>query len=297
MSDLREVKLLVIGGGPGGYPAALHAADHGIQTLLVDEDAKLGGVCLNRGCIPSKALLHTAKIIRETQEAAEHGLIFGKPTIDLPKLREFVQGKVVKRLTTGIGSLCKGRGVETLTGTASFIDAHTVQVSGDKPQRIRFENCIIASGSVPTVPKPWQLGDDRIMDSTGALLLPDIPGKLLVIGGGYIGLEIGSVYAAMGAQVTVVEATDGLLPLADRDLVAPLEAKLRKEFANIWLNTKVAGMKPTPQGIVVTLEPAARELGQPAADLSLEGWSLASCAEVVLEATGLKFRVQGPPPG
>jgi dihydrolipoamide dehydrogenase len=254
MADVREVRLLVIGGGPGGYPAALHAADHGIQTILVDEDGKLGGVCLNRGCIPSKALLHTAKIIREVQEAAEHGVYFGQPTIDLPKLRDFVQGKVVKRLTGGIGALCKGRGVETITGQASFIDAHTVEISGPTPQRIRFQNCIIATGSVPAVPKPWQLGDERIMDSTGALLLPDIPKKLLVIGGGYIGLEIGSVYAAMGSQVTVVEATDGLLPLADRDLVAPLETKLRKEFAAIWLNTKVAGMKPTPEGIVVTLE-------------------------------------------
>lgn len=254
MAEMREVRLLVIGGGPGGYPAALHAADHGIPTLLVDEDPKLGGVCLNRGCIPSKALLHTAKIIREAQDAAAHGLIFGKPQIDLAKLRDFVQGKVVNRLTTGINSLVKGRGVESLTGHASFVDAHTVEVTGPTPQRIRFQNCIIATGSVPVVPKPWQLGDDRIMDSTAALLLPDIPGKLLVIGGGYIGLEIGSVYAALGSQVTVVEGTDGLLPLADRDLVAPLEAKLRKEFTAILLNTKVAAMKPTPAGIVVTLE-------------------------------------------
>jgi dihydrolipoamide dehydrogenase len=255
MADVREVQLLVIGGGPGGYPAALHAGDHGMQTLLVDEDPKLGGVCLNRGCIPSKALLHVAKVIREAHESANLGVSFGEPKLDLPKLRDFVQGKVVNKLTGGIGQLVKSRGVETLTGKASFEDANTVVVtSGDKQTRVRFKNCIIAAGSIPAVPKPWQLGDDRIMDSTGALLLPDVPKSLLVIGGGYIGLEIGSVYAAMGSKVTVVEATDGLLPLADRDLVQPLQKKLSAELHAIYLNTKVAGMKPTPAGIVVTLE-------------------------------------------
>ena len=254
MSDVREVQLLVIGGGPGGYPAALHAADHGLQTLLVDEDPKLGGVCLNRGCIPSKALLHVAKLIREAHEAAALGLTFGEPKLDLPKLREFVQGKVVGKLTSGIGLLTKGRGVEVLRGHAAFMDANTVEVTGDKPARVRFKNCIVASGSLPAVPKPWQLGDDRIMDSTGALLLPDVPKTLLVIGGGYIGLEIGSVYAAIGSKVTVVEALDGVLPLADRDLVAPLEKKLRGEFEAIYVSTKVASLKPTPRGIVVALE-------------------------------------------
>ncbi|MGL6097895.1 MAG: FAD-dependent oxidoreductase, partial [Fimbriiglobus sp.] len=202
MSDVREVQLLVIGGGPGGYPAALHASDHGLQTLLVDEDPRLGGVCLNRGCIPSKALLHVAKLIREVHDAADLGLTFGEPKLDLPKLREFVQGKVVQRLTGGIAMLCKGRGVDVLTGRATFDDANTVTVDGPTPTRVRFQKCIIASGSLPAVPKAWQLGDDRVMDSTGALLLPDVPKTLLVIGGGYIGLEIGSIYSAMGTQVT-----------------------------------------------------------------------------------------------
>ena len=254
MADTREVQLLVIGGGPGGYPAAMHAADHGIDTLLVDEDPKLGGVCLNRGCIPSKALLHVAKIIREAHESAAIGLSFGEPQIDLPKVRDFVQGKVVGKLTSGIAQLCKARGAKTLRGTATFIDANTVKVVGETETTVKFKNCIVATGSVPAVPKAWQLGDDRVMDSTGALLLPDVPGTLLVIGGGYIGLEIGSVYAAMGSKVTVVEATDGLLPLADRDLVAPLEKKLRGEFETVYLDTKVAGMEATPEGIVVTLE-------------------------------------------
>jgi len=254
MSDAREVQLLVIGGGPGGYPAALHAADHGMKVTLVDEDPRLGGVCLNRGCIPSKALLHVAKLIHETREAADWGLTFAEPKLDLDKLRAFVQQKVVGKLTGGIGQLTKGRGVEVVRGHAAFTDPHTVQVTGEQPQTIRFANCIIATGSVPVIPKPWQLGDERIMDSTGALLIPDVPRKMLVIGGGYIGLEIGSVYAALGTRIVVVEALDGILPMADRDLVAPLEKKLRAEFDAIHLNTKVAKLEATSEGIVATLE-------------------------------------------
>ena len=254
MADAREVQLLVIGGGPGGYPAALHAADHGMKVVLVDEDPKLGGVCLNRGCIPSKALLHTAKVIREARDMAEHGVSFGEPKLDLEKLRNFVQQKVVGKLTGGIASLTKGRGVEVVKGHATFTDANTIQVTGDQPQTITFKNCIIATGSVPVVPKPWQLGDDRIMDSTAALLMPDVPKKMLVIGGGYIGLEIGSVYAALGTKITVVEALDGILPLADRDLVAPLEKKLRAEFEAIHTSTKVAKLEAGKDGIVTTLE-------------------------------------------
>jgi dihydrolipoamide dehydrogenase len=254
MADVREVQLLVIGGGPGGYPAALHAADHGMNVLLVDEDPKLGGVCLNRGCIPSKALLHVAKVIREAHEAASIGLSFGEPKLDLAKLREFVQQRVVGKLTGGIAALCKGRNAGVLRGRAEFLDANTVKVSGETPCTVKFQKCIIASGSLPVMPKTFAIGDDRVMDSTGALLLPDVPKTLLVVGGGYIGLEIGSVYAALGTKVTVVEFMDGLLPMADRDLVEPLERKLRKEFDNIYLNTKVASVKATPGGIVAVLE-------------------------------------------
>jgi dihydrolipoamide dehydrogenase len=251
---VRDVRLLVIGGGPGGYPAALHAADHGIQTLLVDEDPKLGGVCLNRGCIPSKALLHVAKLIREAHEAADWGLTYSEPKLDLDKLRGFVQQKVVGKLTGGVGLLTKGRGVEVLRGKASFIDTNTVQVTGDNPTTVRFQTAIVATGSLPAMPKAFALNDPRIMDSTGALLLPDVPKRMLVIGGGYIGLELGSVYAALGTKVTVVEFTDGLIPTADRDLVAPLEKRLRAEFAAIHLNTKVASLTPRPDGIVAALE-------------------------------------------
>jgi dihydrolipoamide dehydrogenase len=254
MPDVREAQLLVIGGGPGGYPAALHAADHGLKVTLVDSDPKLGGVCLNRGCIPSKALLHTAKLIREAHDMAEHGVSFGEPKIDLAKLRDFVQQKVVGKLTGGIGQLTKGRGVEVIRGHAAFTSPNTVEVTGDQPQTLRFQNCIIATGSLPVVPKPWQIDDDRVMDSTAALLLPDVPKKLLVIGGGYIGLEIGSVYAALGSKVMVVEALDSILAMADRDLVQPLERKLKAEFEAIYTSTKVGSLTAKPEGIVVALD-------------------------------------------
>jgi len=254
MSDVRETQLLVIGGGPGGYPAALHAADHGMKVLLVDQDPRLGGVCLNRGCIPSKALLHVAKLMKEAHEAADLGITFAPPTIDLPKLRDYVQTKVVGRLTGGIAQLTKGRGVETLRGHATFADPHTVQVVGDTTTTVKFQQAIVATGSVPAMPKTFAIGDDRVMDSTGALLMPDIPKRMLVIGGGYIGLEIGSVYASLGTRITVVEFLDGLLPLADRDLVAILEKRLRTDFEAIYTNTKVASIKATPGGIIATLE-------------------------------------------
>ncbi len=254
MPDVRETPLLVIGGGPGGYPAALHAADHGLKVTLVDEGTKLGGVCLNRGCIPSKALLHTAKIIREAHEMAHYGVSFSEPQIDLPKLRDFVQAKVVGKLTSGIGQLTKGRGVDVVKGRAVFTGPNTVEVAGDQPQTIKFQNCIIATGSVPVVPRPWQIGSDRVMDSTAALLLPEIPKKLLVIGGGYIGLELGSVYAALGSKVTVVEALERILFMADKDLVDPLEKRLRSEFEAIYTSTKVMGLEAQNDNIVVKLE-------------------------------------------
>jgi dihydrolipoamide dehydrogenase len=253
-SAIKQMQLLVIGGGPGGYPAAFHAADHGLKVALVDLDPKLGGVCLNRGCIPSKALLHVAKLLTETRAAAAHGLAFAEPKIDLAKLRDFVQGQVVNRLTTGIAQLSKSRNVEIIKAKAVFEDSQTVRLEGDTAGKIRFEHCIVATGSSPAMPKSFQIGDDRVMDSTGALLLPDVPKTLLVVGGGYIGLEIGTVYAALGTKVVVVEFTDGLLPTADRDLVKPLADRLGKLFQAIYLNTKVAAIAAKPEGIVATLE-------------------------------------------
>ena len=254
MADL-QTQLLVLGGGPGGYPAAFEAADHGMQVTLVDEGAQPGGVCLNRGCIPSKALLHIAKLINETRESAEHGLSFGPPKIDLNKLREWKNSGVVGKLVGGVRTLCQARGVNLIGARGTFLDANTVELKypDGKTDRLTFEKAIIATGSSPAVPPVFQLGDPRVMDSTGALELADIPGSLLVVGGGYIGLEMGTVYAALGSKVTVVELTSGLLPGADRDLVRPLQKRLEKQFAAIHLNTKVDGLKATKTGIEATL--------------------------------------------
>ena len=240
MSD-EVADIVVIGAGPGGYPAAFAAADHGLNVTLVNAEPSPGGVCLQRGCIPSKALLHVAKLINEAKDAEECGLTFGKPKIDLDKLRGF-KDSVISGLTGGIGQLCKARGVNLVEAFATFIDSNTLELAkpdGSK-EKLRFKHAIVATGSSPTMPSFFDLGDDRVMDSTGALALADIPKKLLVVGGGYIGLEMGSVYAALGSEVTVVEMLSGLLPGADRDLVRPLQKRLQGQFKAIHLNTKVA---------------------------------------------------------
>lgn len=254
MADLKT-QVLVLGGGPGGYPAAFEAADHGLQVTLVDEGAQPGGVCLNRGCIPSKALLHVAKLINETRESAEHGLTFGAPKIDLAKLRDWKNNGVVGKLTGGVRTLSQMRGVNLISARGTFLDANTVELKypDGKTDKLTFEKAIIATGSSPAVPPMFQIGDPRVMDSTGALELADIPGSLLVVGGGYIGLEMATVYAALGSKVTVVELTAGLLPGADRDLVRPLQKRLEKQLTAIHLNTKVEALKATKSGIEATL--------------------------------------------
>ncbi|VTS03979.1 dihydrolipoyl dehydrogenase [Tuwongella immobilis] len=252
--SIRETEVLVIGAGPGGYPAAIMAADHGKKVLLVDQDPKLGGVCLNRGCIPSKALLHVAKLIRETRESADHGLTFGEPQLDLDKLRGFVGNKVISKMNSGISSLVKGRQIDTIRAKAIFESPNTVRLEGETNGLIRFQYCVIATGSVPAMPKAFAIGDPRVMDSTGALLLPDVPKSLLVVGGGYIGLEIGSVYSALGTNVTVVEFADRLLPLADSDLVKPLHDRLAKHFEAIYLKTSVESIEAKPEGILAKLK-------------------------------------------
>ena len=225
-----------------------------MKVLLVDEGARPGGVCLNRGCIPSKALLHIAKLINESHEASEWGLTFSSPKIDLAKMRDFKNG-VITKLSGGITELSKVRGVKLVAARGTFLDANTVELKhpDGKTERVSFEKAIIATGSSPAVPPMFQLGDPRVMDSTGALELADIPGSLLVVGGGYIGLEMGTVYAALGSKVTVVELTSGLLPGADRDLVRPLQKRLEKQFAALYLNTKVEALKATKAGIEATL--------------------------------------------
>src|SRR5262245_24370969 len=259
-----NVQVVVVGGGPGGYAAAFLAADLGLTTALVDPEVNPGGVCVYRGCIPSKALLHVAKLIDESRHARAWGVEFGEPKVDLAKLREF-KNTVVKRLTSGTGQLVKHRKVHYIQGWAEIVDAHNLKVklaSGpgdtvDTVEHVQFEHAILATGSVPAVPpvlKSAVDSDPRVMDSTAALDLPDIPTSLLVVGGGYIGLELGSVYAALGSAVTVVEMTPGLLPGADRDLVDVLAKRVTQTMKQVLLETKVVKITPESNGIRVTFE-------------------------------------------
>ena len=250
-----STQLVVIGAGPGGYAAAFYAADRGLKVTLVDPEKNPGGVCVYRGCIPSKALLHVADVITESAHAADFGVDFGKPKIDLDKLREF-KNNVVNQLTSGAGQIRKLRKIEHVQGMAAFRDARTLDIEKIDGTRdtLTFEHCIIATGSRPASVPGLSIESPRLMDSTGALELPDIPKSLLVVGGGYIGLELGSVYAALGSRVTVVEMTPGLLPGADRDLVNILAKRIEKICEAVWLNTKVTAMKEVKNGIAVTLD-------------------------------------------
>ena len=249
----QTTQVVVIGSGPGGYAAAFRAADLGLQTTLVERYASLGGVCLNVGCIPSKALLHAAKVVAETEEMAEHGISFGEPQIDLPALGAW-KDSVVERLTGGLAGLAKQRKVTVVQGTAEFASDHVLKVAtADGDTTIGFDNAIIAVGS-SAVALPFLPDDPRIIDSTGALALEDVPGRLLVIGGGIIGLEMATVYDALGSEVTVVEALDGLMTGADRDLVRPLQRRVEKRYAAIHLGTKVTAVEAGDAGLTVTFE-------------------------------------------
>jgi len=250
----ESIQLAVLGAGPGGYAAAFYAADLGMQVALVDMEKNPGGVCLYRGCIPSKALLHVAKVIDESRHASAWGVTFSDPKIDVAKLRAFKQG-VVDKLTSGVGQVGRMRKVKFIQGRATLTGPKSMTVAGANGEsELAFEHCILATGSSPTRIPSLSLDSPRMMDSTGGLDLPDIPQSLLVIGGGYIGLELGTVYATLGSKVSVVEMTPGLLPGADRDLVQVLEKKLKKLFANIMLNTKVVKVAEEGEGIRVTFE-------------------------------------------
>jgi dihydrolipoamide dehydrogenase len=252
---MSSFQLVVIGAGPGGYAAAFVAADLGMQVALVDTEPNPGGVCLYRGCIPSKALLHVAKLINEAKHSAAWGITYPDPKIDLDKLRAFKDG-VVQKLTGGLGQLSKQRKVTYLQGKASFVDARTLSVDlvDGKKESVSFQHAIIATGSRPTAVPGLSIDSPRLMDSTGALDLPDIPKSLLVVGGGYIGLELGTVYAALGTKVTVVEMTDGILQGADRDLVTFLSRRLEKAVHKVMVNAKVVEMKDAKNGIKVRIE-------------------------------------------
>ncbi|MGB7586534.1 MAG: dihydrolipoyl dehydrogenase [Terriglobales bacterium] len=255
MADNPNLSIAVVGAGPGGYAAAFLAADLGMKVTLIDPEANPGGVCLYRGCIPSKALLHVAKLIDESRHAKDWGIDFTPPQIDLARLRSWKEN-VVKKLTGGLGQLSKQRKVEYVQGRASFENSTTLRitrVNADDESR-SFDRIIIATGSRPAIVPSLKLDTPRMLDSTSALDLSDVPGTLLVVGGGYIGLELGTVYAALGSKVSVVEMLPGLLPGADRDLVLPLHKRLEKIFASILLNTTVAGVKEEASGLRVIFD-------------------------------------------
>jgi dihydrolipoamide dehydrogenase len=255
MADASNIHIAIIGGGPGGYAAAFLAADLGLKVTLIDPELNPGGVCLYRGCIPSKALLHIAKLIDETRHAKNWGVDYADPKIDLPRLRSWKEG-VVKKLTGGLGVLSKQRKVEYIQGRAAFENSNTLRVSrtNGAEESLTFDRIVIATGSRPAIVPSLKLETPRMMDSTSALDLSEVPGTLLVVGGGYIGLELGTVYAALGSKVSVVEMLSGLLPGADRDLVIPLHKRIEKIFDSILLNTTVAAVKEESGGIRVSFD-------------------------------------------
>ncbi len=252
-----EAEVLVLGAGPGGYTAAFRAADLGKKVVLVERDATLGGVCLNVGCIPSKALLHTAQVLNEAKDIAHSGVNFARPEIELDTLRGWKEG-IVGRLTGGLSGLAKQRKIQVVHGAGQFLDPHTLQVDSEAgSQRIRFEHAIIAAGSQPTQIPSFPNDDPRLMDSTGALALADIPKRFLVVGGGIIGLEMATVYEALGqgdCEVTIVELTDQLIPGCDKDLVRPLHKRIEKKYKSIYLNTKVSNIEAEEAGLRVYFE-------------------------------------------
>ncbi|MEY3171895.1 MAG: hypothetical protein RJA27_975 [Pseudomonadota bacterium] len=259
----HETEVVVLGSGPGGYTAAFRAADLGKKVILIERYDTLGGVCLNVGCIPSKALLHTAKVITEAEETAAHGVSFGKPNIDLEKIRHWKAHDVVGKLTQGLSAMAKQRQVTVIQGVGEFTASHQIKVTkaDGQTETIGFEHCIIAAGSQSTK-FPGVKDDPRIMDSTGALELKDIPKRLLIVGGGIIGLEMGTVYDALGSKVSVVELSEGLIQGCDRDLVRPLQKRMEQRFEKIMLNTKVTSIEAKADGIHVGFESEGKSESQ-----------------------------------
>ncbi len=249
-----QYDVAVIGAGPGGYTAAFRAADLGLSVLLIERYPQLGGVCLNVGCIPSKALLHTAQVINETRDMKDHGITFGEPQIDLDKLRGFKE-KVIGQLTTGLKGLAKQRSVEVAHGAAKFLSSNRIEIDDQGATRtVDFKHAIIAAGSSVVRIPGFPYDDDRLIDSTGALELADIPDRMLVVGGGIIGLEMSCVYQALGTKITVVELSDDLIPGCDRDLVRPFQKRVSKLFENIYVGTRVTKMESAANGITVSFE-------------------------------------------
>jgi dihydrolipoamide dehydrogenase len=253
MGDLvRDVDVVVIGGGPGGYSAAFRCAELGLETVVVDAGKRLGGACLFEGCIPSKALLHVAAVLGEAERAKEFGIDFGPARVSLDPLRKWKSERVIGKLARGLAGVAKAKGVEVVGGRGVFEDARTIRVEGDEPQALKFRHAIVATGSAPSR-LPGVTPSERIMDSTAALDVADIPERLLVVGGGYIGLELGQVYAALGSAVTLVEMTDGLLPGVDRDLVQWVARRVDKQFAAVRLGARLEALRETSGGLEATI--------------------------------------------
>jgi len=295
MPENSNLRVAVIGAGPGGYAAAFLAADLGMTVTLIDPEVNPGGVCLYRGCIPSKALLHVAKLIDETRHATNWGIEYGQPKIDVAKLRSWKEN-VIKKLTGGLGQLSKQRKVQYLQGRAAFENSDTVRVirSSGGDESFSFDRIIIATGSRPAVIPSLKLDSPRMMDSTTALNVSDAPASLLVIGGGYIGLELGTVYAALGSKVSVVEMLPGLLPGADRDLVLPLHKRMEKIFDSILLNTTVKAIKEESNGIRVTFDGAEVKESEKVFDKVLISVGRRPNSEIPgLDKTGVKVGGRG----
>jgi dihydrolipoyl dehydrogenase len=289
-----STRIAVIGAGPGGYAAAFHAADLGMQVTLVDADPNPGGVCTFRGCIPSKALLHAAKVLDEAKHADAFGVSFGKPAIDVNKMRAW-KDAVVKKQTGGLGLLAKSRKVNFVQGQASMVDAKTLSVATAKgEQRIEADYLIIATGSLPATVPNVSIDSPKILDSTTALELPDVPDRLLIVGGGYIGLELGTVYAALGSKVTVVEMTDGLLPGADRDLAAVVAKRMTTYCEAILLETRVTGVSDDEKGLMVALEGKTAPQGSQLFDRVLVAVGRRPNSAIAgLDKTGVKVNQRG----
>jgi len=252
--SVLQAEVLVLGGGPGGYSAAFRAADLGKQVVLVEREPVLGGVCLNVGCIPSKALLHTALIIHEAEDMADHGVSFAQPELDLDKIRSWKES-VTKTLNDGLSGLAKQRKVTVVHGNGQFASANSLLVQGETGNTvINFQQAIIAAGSQPTKIPVFPNDDPRLWDSTDALALTQIPKKLLIVGGGIIGLEMATVYHAFGSEISVVELMDQIIPGCDKDLITPLFRRIKKQYQNIWLETKVTAIEALPEGLQVSFE-------------------------------------------
>ncbi len=289
-----STRIAVIGAGPGGYAAAFHAADLGMQVTLVDAEPNPGGVCTFRGCIPSKALLHAAKVLDEAKHADAFGVSFGKPAIDVNKMRAW-KDAVVKKQTGGLGLLAKSRKVNFVQGQASIVDARTLSVATAKgEQRIEADYFVIATGSLPATVPNVSIDSPKILDSTTALELPDVPDRLLIVGGGYIGLELGTVYAALGSKVTVVEMTDGLLPGADRDLAAVVAKRMATYCEAILLETKVTSVSDDKKGLMVAMEGKTAPQGSQLFDRVLVAVGRRPNSAIAgLDKTGVKVNQRG----